>query len=392
MKTELNQKNQKHLRVYDQLFQGILRGEYDPGTRLPSDSELAEKFSVSRPTIAKAIQILEKKGLVDRRAGAGSVIRTPNPAKDMKMGLLMTRLQVTPRDFGEFVSLCSTMISQISLSASDHNHVLLMNELPFGDAEELISHAWQICQNLIELQVKGVFFMPLEVSEQHFDINRRIAEALDEAGITVTLIDRDVYSPPRRSKFDIVSVNNELAAFEITSHLIAAGCRRINFVAGKHPVSSVMDRIQGYEQALRYHGLTPEAERVRRFEILPFMETSEKTERAAVKHLLEETNAEALVCVNDRTAAIVMKYATENGVRIPDDLGIVGFDDEAFCAYLPISLTTMRHPARAVGGEAVRAMLSRMETPDMPARTILLSAELVVRESCGSRNALTSPA
>lgn len=379
-------KKNKHLRVYEQLVQGVLQGDYEQGKRLPSDSDLAEQFSVSRPTIAKAVLELEKKGMVERRGAAGTFVRAQRADKTAKLGLLMTRLQLTPSDFGDFVSLYSMVVSQISLTASESGHVLLMNELPLGDEDELIAHAWDICRQLIEMQVKGVFFMPLEVAGEKRHINYRIAEAFDNAGIAVTLLDRDIDTRPTRSKFDIVGVNNEQGMFELTNYLITSGYRRINFISGKVAVSSVLDRISGYEKALRYHGVTPDPKRIRQFEIFPFTDRDEEAERKAVIHLMEGSDADALVCANDRTAAIVMKYAPQLGIRIPDDLGIAGFDDEAFCSYLPIPLTTMRQPARAIGAEAVRVMLSRIASPQMPGRDVLISPELVVRSSCGGKN------
>ena len=72
------------------------------------------------------------------------------------------------------------------------------------------------------------------------------------------------------------------------------------------------------------------------------------------------------------------------GLKIPQDLRIAGFDDEPFGAYLPIPLTTMRQPATALGAESMRVLISRSQEPDMPPRQVMLNAELVVRQSCGS--------
>ncbi len=79
-----------------------------------------------------------------------------------------------------------------------------------------------------------------------------------------------------------------------------------------------------------------------------------------------------------------MKYAFEMGLKIPDNFRIVGFDDEPFGAYLPVPLTTMRQPAIALGAEAMRVLISRSQEMDMPAREVMLKADLVVRQSCGA--------
>jgi DNA-binding LacI/PurR family transcriptional regulator len=76
--------------------------------------------------------------------------------------------------------------------------------------------------------------------------------------------------------------------------------------------------------------------------------------------------------------------------RIPHDVRLVGIDDVEYASLLPVPLTTLRQPTRAIGDAALTAMLERVARKDLPPRDILLHPELVVRESCGS--AASSPA
>jgi len=385
MNYELVHKSNKHRHVYEKLFEAITFGNYGPAGKLPSEPRLAKIFDVSRPTVAKALGLLEDEGLIVRRPGAGTFVRKSARARDQKLGVLVPRLAVTPQEFGDFVSLYSMAISQMSRTATANDYVLLMNDLPFGDEDEGIAHAKEICKQLLGHRVKGVFFLPLEVSSEKSPVNAEIAEAFDKAGVAVTLLDRDIYDKPQRSRFDIVGINNEQAAFDLTSYLISIGCRKIDFVGGRVDVSSISDRIHGYRKALRANGIVPEDRRVHHFKIQPFATRVEAAEREAVEELLDELNTEAIVCVNDRTAALVMRYMDEMGLKVPADLRVVGFDDEPFCQYLPVPLTTMRQPPEALGTEAVRTLISRAENPDMPARDILFQAKLVVRQSCGGK-------
>ncbi len=370
--------------LYEKLFSDIASGVYAPGQRIPNDTELAKTFGVSRPTVAEAVKMLEQKGIVSRKVGVGTFVREQTPAAQQKIGLLMPRLFIAPQDYGHFVTLTSMIISEISRRAHEEDHILLLNDLPYGDEKQIIGQAKQICQQLIDMQVKGVFFMPFELSPENQSVNAEIAQRFRLAGIAVTLIDRDVYNDGRRSVFDIVCVDNEQAAFDITNHLAGLECKNIHFVSAWIDVTSITKRVRGYRSALKSKNLPSSRDHIHRLNYLPFVEQDKNIEEKIVHDFLENLEADALVCVNDRIASIIMKYALEMGLRIPEDLRVVGFDDEPFGAYLPVPLTTMRQPATALGAEAIRTLLSRAKRPDMPPREVMLTAELVVRKSCGS--------
>lgn len=377
--------NEKQIMLHEKLFNDILSGTYASGDKIPSDVELSKEFGLSRPTVAKIIKMLEQKGLVVRKPGAGTFVQRPEDELQNKIGLLLPRLAVNPQDHDHFVSLNSIIISEISRRAQENNHILLLNDLPFGNEKEVIHQCEQISQQLINNRVKGVFFMPFELSAENEQINVLIANRFSDSGIAVTLLDRDVYRDGRRSEYDIVCVDNERSVCELTKHLIAQGSRKIDFVASKVNVTSIQKRIEGYQNALKTEGGRCEGGRIHRLPFLPFSEQDITFETNAVSDFLDELDADALVCANDRLASTIMKHALARGLDIPGQLRIVGFDDEPFGAYLPIPLTTMQQPAKALGAEAMRVLISRSQEMDMPPREIMLKAELVVRQSCGTK-------
>ncbi len=380
------EKKVKHEQIYETIFNRILSQEYSPGEKMPNEHQLADSFNASRPTIGKALQKLEKNGLIQRKPGAGTFVKQADPSRGQKLGILVPRLSVEPGDFHHFVSLFSVVVSQISRTANHYEHMLLMNDLPSGNDQEIIDHAWTICHQLIGIQVKGVFFLPLELPPKYMHVNAEIAETLDNAGIAVTLLDRDIHEGPQRSKFDLVGINNERSADILTQHLIDSGCQKIDFVSSPAHASAINDRIRGYQNALIRNGIPPEKERVHHFAVKPLDSRDVSIDKEAARKLMSETDTEALVCVNDRIAGLIMRQVLDMGLKIPENIRIVGFDDEPLCSYLPVSLTTMRQPAQAIGAEAVRTMVSRIKEPDMPPRDIMLGTELVIRNSCGSNH------
>jgi DNA-binding LacI/PurR family transcriptional regulator len=92
---------------------------------------------------------------------------------------------------------------------------------------------------------------------------------------------------------------------------------------------------------------------------------------------------DAFVCINDRVAGQLMHAFLLRGVRVPNDIRIVGIDDVAYASLLPVPLTTVRQPTREIGEAALNAMLDRLRAPGMRPREILLDGELIVRRSCG---------
>ena len=100
--------------------------------------------------------------------------------------------------------------------------------------------------------------------------------------------------------------------------------------------------------------------------------------------MIKTKKTEAFVCVNDSTAADLVYFFVRNGIQVPQDVRIVGFDDLPTDESLPVSLTTIRQNPSALAYESVRTMVDRIQRPDMPARDIMVKTELVIRESCGS--------
>src|SRR5206468_1827623 len=96
------------------------------------------------------------------------------------------------------------------------------------------------------------------------------------------------------------------------------------------------------------------------------------------------TEIDGFVCVNDRVAGLFMHAFLSRGVRIPQDIRMVGIDDVAYASLLPVPLTTVRQPCDQIGQTAMRMMLERIDRPLISAREVLLDGELVIRRSCGS--------
>ncbi len=174
-----------------------------------------------------------------------------------------------------------------------------------------------------------------------------------------------------------VVVDDYEGAFRAVTHLLEQGYRRIAHIAG--PASLLISRLrqQGYTDALMAYGLEPEPELVITYDL-----TDEKA-RIYAKHLLDLPEPpDAIFAVNDPTAIQVILIAKAKGVRIPEDLAVVGFSNDPISAIIEPGLTTVSQPVGEMGRMAARLFLetARLGEQTIP-RTETLSTELIIRGS-----------
>jgi GntR family transcriptional regulator of arabinose operon len=357
----------KHRQIYSELKGAIVSGSYHPGQRLPSEAQLVKQFQTSRPTVARALRDLQQEGLIDRHAGSGTFVSKHQLPDNPLVGLIVPKLGET--------EIFDPICRELARSSQLNNHSLLWGsteEFSGFNAEEQLM---RLCDQFISRKVAGVYFAPLELTPDYSGTNERIANALNQAKIPVVLLDRDLYAYPRRSCYDKVGIDNRLAGHLITEHLLKLGCRRIAFVNRPHSAETVWHRLAGYRDALGASGIKPDP-------ALAF--EGDPADESFVRRILEAGSVEACVCANDMTAATLMNTLDHLGVRIPDDLRIVGIDDVRYASFLRVPLTTIQQPCKYIGASAVQAMKDRIADPATPARDILLGFKLIVRESCGS--------
>ncbi len=353
-----------HRAIYDDLTAAIRGGTYRDGDRLPSETELCKQYGASRITVAKAIQTLQTDGLVVRRAGSGSYIQLPLPTATHQFGLLIPELGSTEI----FEPICQGIMR----SPEAKSHSLIWGHSMPGEGEREAS-ALSLCRQFIQQRVAGVFFAPLEFTEGKDRINNQIVTELRQADVPIVLLDRCYYPYPKRSNLDRVGIDNHRASFVVTQHLLQQGARRIVFVARRRSAPTVVERVSGYQFALREAGL----------EFAGATLYGDVEDADFVRGLLEREQPDGIVCANDLTAARLMRTLIELGVRVPQQVRLVSFDDVHYAKFLPVPLTTIHQNCGQIGRTAMALMLDRMEHPQRPGVDVLVPFELVVRESCG---------
>ena len=244
-----------------------------------------------------------------------------------------------------------------------------------GSLVMLCSHRSQSLKqsSYIELLASGAIDGMLYLGS--FRSNKRLAVAIAD-GLPVVVVDEPIAGLP---PVHTVVMDDYAGGYQATSYLVALGHRRIAFVSGPSELGSVQERYRGYCDALRKGGLEPAGQ------VRLAGQFTEQFGMSALPHLLAATEPPTAAFVaSDYIAFGLISAAEAHGVRVPDDLSVVGFDDIRFSQYVQPRLTTVRSPVERMARLGVELLFERLQEPAAPARSEVLPVELVIRESAAA--------
>lgn len=229
-------------------------------------------------------------------------------------------------------------------------------------------------------RVDGVILMIRQAkASAAFDILR--------AGVPVVLLLQQIPDAP----IDHVRIDNILGARKAVEHLLNLGHKRIGFITGPQDALDAEERLIGYRQALEQTQLPFESALVFSGDFTP------SSGERAVEQIMQFEPAmrpTAIFAANDQMAMGAIKALGERGIRIPQDMAVIGFDDIEPASYFRPALTTVRQPIEEAARTAASMLVERInqsdsdrETSSLPeqGRVAVLDTELIVRESCGFR-------
>jgi len=173
-----------------------------------------------------------------------------------------------------------------------------------------------------------------------------------------------------------IALDNRYGSWLATRHLIAQGHQKIAYICSSHGISDATERLQGYQDALRDHELSSVAEDI------AYGEPDERGgEQAMISLLAQGRPFTAVACYNDAMAAGALAALTDNGLAVPQQVSIIGFDDVHVSRYVRPRLTTIRYPVVAMAQQAARLALALGNGLPPPPVTHLFQPTLVIRHS-----------
>nr|WP_236071146.1 GntR family transcriptional regulator [Streptomyces polyasparticus] len=345
--------------VAEALRRRISDERWSIGTKLPTEPELAGTYAVGLNTVRRAVGLLVDEGIVVRRQGSGTYVAglPPTPRRRLLGVLVPSTSYYYPRVI-EGIERAATAAGAGVILASSENRLALEQEQT---------------RRLLDNGVDGLILVPnLNLTDDpqvHVD-------ALHRLPVPYVLVER---RPPRPAPDDPTSyvvTHHAGGVFAAMRHLASLGHTRIGYVGRRRTGTSALIT-EAYELATASLGLeaVPEAS-VQRVE----WSSEEIHDYAAV---CRDRGVTGVFCHGDRDAAMLLGHARRLGLRVPQDLAVVAYDDD-IAEFGDPALTAVAPPKSDIGASAAEFLLRRItQGPDVPARRLELQPRLVVRESCG---------
>jgi DNA-binding LacI/PurR family transcriptional regulator/DNA-binding transcriptional regulator YhcF (GntR family) len=363
-------------RAATSLRTAIADGRYRAGTWLPSERVLSDQIGVGRPAVREALAALQREGLVERLPGGRPRVAPWAADPDAQVSPARKARCVVAAVIPQPPSYTIAHAIQGGLSrALSRTHPrmgLLVYDTYLAGGGEASHGLHPEIEALQRAEAEGVAGIAI------WGCGAKGAEEallrLQRSGVSVVFVDHR----PTSLAFDFVGVENRSGMREAVGHLVGLGHRRIGYLSHPERQSTIVEREEGFKEALHTHGLYLDPALLfrggRSFEV--------RAAEALARFMALPTPPTAVIAFNDLHAFDLIRSAGEKGLQVPTDLSVVGFDDAEQFSPQPSVLTTVRQPFREIGYRAGDLLLRRMDTvaPIGESRVhIMLAPTLTVR-------------
>ncbi|MGM0419855.1 MAG: LacI family DNA-binding transcriptional regulator [Bacillota bacterium] len=311
---------------------------------------ISDSSSISQPTKDKVTKIMNEMGYYPN-----AIARSLVKQKTRTIGLVMSR----PTDRALANPFFSGVIQGIAAVAQEKNYSLL-----FAAAD---SYQVEYDEALKQLQAGRVDGLILLASR----INDVLIKKLLEHGFPFVLIGRSQEYP------DIPRVDNDNyeAAYSLAEKLLQSGYSKFAVLAGQKDYVFTGDRLAGVKDCLNSRNIQLGEEKV------VYTDFTFDSARSAAAQLMERGDLEVLIAFDDLLALAAVQAAEALNVKVPQDLGIVGFNDQSLISKLHPALTTVRIPILTMGENAVGMLIRMLEEEDFQGEELIIPTEIVERET-----------
>lgn len=352
-------------RLQEQIRADILEASaQNHGVKLPTERELQARYQVSRPTISKALAALAAEGLLVKAQGRGSFALSPPSESPEPAGRLPRRIgYVAPVTRAPLVQRAFHGIDRI---AHCRDYSVLM-----GSAGNDVTRERGAIRELIASGARGLIIYPVPRTAEEARCDHLL---LAPPEVPLVLIDTCL---PEQGSTQVV-FDNRRAGHTMTHWLLNKGHRRIGLLSYDTDIQHgpLKARLQGYHDALREQSIAPDPALLRRYHPL--------AQETTLSHCVDELLAlaeppTAIIAPEDVAAMDVIEHLLRRGVRVPEEIKVVGFDNrEAGRRFRP-SFTTSNPDFEHMGEIACGLLLDGLESGEMPPRTYVLEVPLLTR-------------
>jgi DNA-binding LacI/PurR family transcriptional regulator len=329
--------------------------------------DIAKELKVSASTVSRALKDysgLKKETIKKVKALAKRMNYRPNLTA---INLLKKRNNIiaviVPEINGHFYSNVVTGIQDV-VDSTDYNIIICLSNESYRKEVAII-------ENLSRARISGILVAPSSTTKKFNHFKR-----FQKNGSPLVIFDRDCIGLDANK----VLVDDYSGAFQAVEYLIHSGCKKIAHIGGVLNLTTTSHRLQGYLDALKQNNLP-----INEDYIIHASGFSHQDGMEPAKLLFQLKNTpDAIFGVNDRIAIAAMFTAKKLNLRIPEDVSIIGFDDEPQSSYFTPALTSVRQPSYGIGMLSARILLKHIkenENPTTGFRYEVFKTELIIRSS-----------
>lgn len=355
--TERKKLEPLYIQVANTIRQQILDGVWQDGDAIPPEKVLCAQFDIARGTMRQALQLLEGEGYLWREQGRGTFVRLPSHQNTDAHNRHLAFVVPYIRD-----SSVSTILVGFQQVAEKAGYSVVFNHV-----NNDLQQQQDVINKLVQQGVSGIVLYPVD-SESVIGIDRLV-----RSHYPIVLVDRYLKS----LSTDYVMSDHFGGALRGVHYLLNQGHERVGFVTWLSPAVSMDHRLLGYMQALREWEIPVDDGLICRVEGYPTINLT-----PLINYLQNESRPTAIFAANDQIAIALYRAAAAVGLRIPEDLSVVGFDNLDMSLHLDPPLTTVAQQFMTIGRQAAQVLLTRIRGEAAPLQQITISPELIVRQSC----------
>lgn len=365
MKIDSEKSEPKYLQLKHIILRYLDQEHYQADQKIPTEIELADRFNVSRGTVRQALGELVKEGVIYKRHGLGSFFSGKRANEERAHSGLIGVL--TP---AMFRYIYPPVLQGINDVAYQNGYNLVVDDLKDGSDDE-----YPHLERILTRGIDGLIFEPSGGTTRFQDTK---AFAMIKS-LTIPVVFMGWAF--ENSGVSCVSLNDIEGGFRATSYLIENGHRRIGCIYMSDHEPAIL-RYQGYRKALEAHNIPFDSR----------LEKSRPTSRwiqadsayFLTQDLLAmgEERPTAIFFFNDEAAMRGYAAIREAGLRIPDDISVIGFDDSYLSTLVEVPMTSVVHPKYQIGKWAAEMLLEQLEAHDRHTpRQMILHPSIAVRDS-----------
>ena len=322
--------------------------------------DVARRAGVSISTVSRVLNNTctvseDKKIRVEEAAEFLGYVPNPSARSLLKkstggVGILLP--YVTGEFFSEFLTGADRL-------AKDEEYFLLISASHHRASE------WRASVRSVFGRVDGLVVMDPRMSPSELDL---------KTGVPTVFVNTPVENE-HLDGLDIINFDNRGGTLAAARHLVKLGHRKFAYLRGPDDAFDAVERLNGFRDAMREAGIAE-------YTVIEAGFEPEYGQEAGRELLRLKELPTAVLCANDYCAQGVMTVFHDAGLRIPEDVSVVGFDNVPSAEYARPALTTLSVPPRKTGAQALERLIARIRNPELPAtRKLILPVELVIRAS-----------